>query len=55
MEKSRREQFVEQAICYYIYEGEYPDWSGLEKELLNLGYTHGEAYKILYDVRQGGH
>lgn len=55
MEKSRKEQFMEQAIQYYIYQSDNPDWFGLQQELLKIGYTYGEVYEILREVREGGY
>lgn len=55
MEKSRKEQFTEQAVHYFIYQLENPDWFGLQQELLKIGYTYGEVYEILREVREGGY
>lgn len=50
---TRRERYMQQAVRYYIYMSENPDWSGLKTELENLGYTSGEVYCIMLGVREG--
>jgi len=49
----RKEQYMQAAVRYYIYESENPDWSGLKTELENLGYTSSEVYCIMLGVREG--
>ena len=52
-ETTRRDRYIQQAVQYYIYMNENPDWSGLEKELKNLEYTSNEVYCIMLSVREG--
>lgn len=49
MEQSRKSQFMEQAVRYYVLEAGRPDWDALTKELVNVGYTNNEVDDILRD------
>ena len=49
-------QLIEDLVTHYIYQhpSGNPDWGALQIALGDYGFTSGQVFEILNDVRQGG-
>lgn len=45
---------VSDLVNHYIYQLENPDWGQLMIALYDYGYTSGEVYRIMENVRSEG-
>ena len=44
---------IDDLVNHYIYKEQNPNWAELQVALYDYGYTMGEVYNILRDVRDG--
>lgn len=47
------QNLIQELVNHYIYKTPNPDWANLQVALYDYGYTMGEVYNILQDVRDG--
>lgn len=50
---TKNRDLIEELVNHYIYRAPDPDWANLQVALYDYGYTMGEVYNILRDVRDG--
>jgi len=49
----KNQDLIQELVNHYIYGASNPDWANLQVALYDYGYTIGEVYNILRDVRDG--
>jgi len=49
----KNRDLIEDLVNHYIYKEQNPNWAELQVALYDYGYTMGEVYNILRDVRDG--